>query len=185
MKHNSKVLERQKPLMASYVVTPEKAWVTDMATVEGKHLNDPFHTKVTVNEELQYPFPIGVHRAVGGLHDAPNPGDILCTALAACFESTLRLIADRLGITLESTRVRATAGVDVRGTLMIDKAVPVAFQRMDLGVEVDTSESNRERTELLLRATEQSCIILQTLKAALPIHINHTVVEQKSLAMKV
>lgn len=181
MKHNSIVLERQKPLMADYIVNPEKAWITDMATIEGQHLGDPFHTKVIVNEELQYPFPIGVHRAVGGLHDAPNPGDTLCTALAACFESTLRLVADRLGITLKSTSVKATAEVDVRGTLMIDKSVPVAFQKMGLQVEISTGCENSAMVETLLRATEHSCIILQTLKMALPVTIKHQIVEESQL----
>lgn len=38
--------------------------------------------------------PVGVHRAVGGLHDAPTPGDLLCAALAACQDSTFRMIAN-------------------------------------------------------------------------------------------
>ncbi|MCE7996234.1 MAG: OsmC family protein [Roseivirga sp.] len=185
MKRNSIVLERQKPLMASYIVNPEKAWVTDMATVEGQHLSDPFHTKVMVNEELQYPFPIGVHRAVGGLHDAPNPGDILCTAMAACFESTLRLVANRLGIVLKYTSVKATAEVDVRGTLMIDKTVPVAFQKMGLQVEISTDSPNKGLVEVLLKATEHSCIILQTLKAALSVTIQHQIVSEPQLVDQV
>ena len=28
--------------------------------------------------------PVGVHGAIGGPHDAPTPGDILCSALVAC-----------------------------------------------------------------------------------------------------
>lgn len=185
MKHNSIVLERQRPLMASYIVAPEKALVTDMAIVEGKHLSDPFHTKVSVNQELQYPFPVGVHRAVGGLHDTPNPGDILCSALAACFESTLRLIANRLGIELRSTFVKAIAQVDVRGTLMVDRNVPVAFQRMGLEVEISANSEDSRLVATLLRATENSCIILQTLKVALPVEISHKLVELPVLAQEV
>lgn len=72
----------------------------------------------------------GIHRAVGGYHDAPNPGDILCAALASCLDSTIRIIADRLGITLTSLEVDVTAEVDVRGTLVVNRDIPVGFQAM-------------------------------------------------------
>ncbi len=173
MRHLSTVLERQKPLMTTYLMEPEKAWVTDVAIVKGQNLNDPFHTEVICNNELEVPIPIGVHRAVGGLHDAPNPGDILCTALAACFESTLRLVANRLGVTLVETEVKASAEVDVRGTLMVDKSVPVAFQKMTLSVNVSCEQANDQLIHTMLMATEKSCIILQTMKMAIPVYIEH------------
>lgn len=173
MRHQSEVLERQKPLIASYLVQPEKAWITDVAIVKGQHFNDPFHTEVLANNELESPIPIGVHRALGGLHDAPNPGDILCTALAACFESTLRLIANRLGVRLVETEVKATAEVDVRGTLMVDKSVPVAFQRMSLYINVTCEQASNELIKTMLKATERSCVILQTLKLAVPVSVEH------------
>ncbi|MBO3700265.1 OsmC family protein [Roseivirga sp. E12] len=171
MRHQSEVLERQKPLITTYLMEPEKAWVTDVAIVKGQNLNDPFHTEVIANDELETPIQIGVHRAVGGLHDAPNPGDMLCTALAACFESTLRLVANRLGITLVETEVKATAEVDVRGTLMVDKSVPVAFQKMTLTVNVSCEQTAEQLLHTMLAATEKSCIVLQTLKMALPVRV--------------
>lgn len=158
--------------MRKYSDQPGKAWITDVAFVEGINLDKPFHTKVTINNELQENFGIGVHRALGGLHDMPNPGDMLCATLASCFESTLRMIADRLGIRLEYTFVKAEAHVDVRGTLMMDKEVPVAFQSMDLYIKIET-ENMQNKLPLLLKATENSCVIFQTLKKAIPIRIKH------------
>lgn len=64
---NSIIKERQQPLIADYIKNPELAWVTDMAIIEGKDLDDPLHTSVSINEELKVDFPIGVHRAVGGI----------------------------------------------------------------------------------------------------------------------
>ena len=61
--------------------------------------------------------PVGVHRTIGGLHDAPTPGYILCAALAACQDSSVRMVANILGITLEYLEVEVTGDVDVRGTL--------------------------------------------------------------------
>ncbi|MCX2743823.1 OsmC family protein [Mangrovivirga sp. M17] len=178
MRNQSIVLKNQVPLIEDYKIHPEKASITDVAFIEGKSLKDPFHTEVFINEELQVPFKIGVHRAVGGLHDYPNPGDLLCASLASCFESTLRLIANRLQITLINTFVRATADVDVRGTLMINKDVPVNFQRMFLEVKLKVdNDSDTELIKKLIKGTESCCIIYQTLIKALPIYIDFTLDE--------
>lgn len=185
MKNNSIVYQRQKPLMVDYQKEPKKAWITDMAIIESENLDDPFHNTVSINEELKVPFRAGVHRAVGGLHDAPNPGDLLCASLAVCFESTLRMVANRLNVELVRTKVRATAEVDVRGTLMIDPSVPVAFQCMGLDVTVETSHFDKvEKVQQLLKATEHCCIVYQTLKTNLPIHLNLKIVNPKSLVEK-
>ncbi len=45
-------------------------------------------------------------------------------------DSTAHIIADRLGITLTLLEVEVTAEVDVRGTLLVDRNVPVDFQTM-------------------------------------------------------
>ena len=176
MNRNSIVQKRQQPLMDSYGKNPKLAWVTDEALIEGTNLDDPFHTSVLINDQLKVPFKIGVHRAVGGLHDFPNPGDMLCASLAACFESSLRMIANRLDVGLKKTMIKATANADVRGTLMVDKNVPVAFQSMGLDVKIEVDCSVEERTiTKLLEATERCCIIFQTLKTGIPIHLNKKV----------
>lgn len=176
MTSNSIIKERQQPLMAIYVEDPEAAWVTDMAIIEGKDLEDPLHTSVSINEELRVDFPIGVHRAVGGHHDLPNSGDMLCAALASCFDTALRMIANRLHITLIKTRTIATANVDVRGTLMVDKDVPVGFQSMGLDIEITVPNSVPvEMAEKLVKAAERSCIVLQTLLRGTPVHVNSTI----------
>ena len=171
MKPYSIVRERQLPLTKTYLENPEKAMITDVAYVEGKDFDKPFHTQVIINNELQTPFGIGVHRALGGYHDLPNPGDLLCATLAACFESTLRMIAERIGVKLSHTFIKAEAHVDVRGTLMLDKTVPVQFQSIDLSVYIETVEETN-KIPLLLKATENSCVIFQTLRKALAIRIH-------------
>jgi len=167
------VKERQQPLNENYTKNPGEAWITDVAVIEGKNLGDPFHTSVCINEELKVDFPVGIHRAVGGYHDFPNSGDLLCAALASCFETALRLIANRLQIVLYKTVVRATANVDVRGTLRVDANVPVCFQTMGLKVEVTLNNSVKEEmANKLIKATEQSCIVLQTLIKGTPVLVD-------------
>lgn len=46
---NSIIKERQQQLIADYIKNPELAWVTDMAIIEGKDLDDPLHTSVSIN----------------------------------------------------------------------------------------------------------------------------------------
>jgi len=60
MKNKSIVITRQQPLIENYFISPEEAWVTDVAIVEGKNISDPFHTSVSINEELKTAFPVGV-----------------------------------------------------------------------------------------------------------------------------
>jgi len=178
MKSNSIIKERQQPLMETYVKNPQAGWITDMAIIEGKNLDDPLHTSVSINEELKIDFAMGVHRAVGGNHDFPNSGDLLCASLASCFETVLRMVADKLHITLVKTKVIATAYVDVRGTLMMDKNVPVGFQSMTLDVEIKVHDSvEKGMVPVLLKATEKSCIILQTLIKGIPIQVNTRVLD--------
>jgi uncharacterized OsmC-like protein len=175
---NSIIKERQQPLIADYIKNPGAAWITDMAVIEGKDLHDPLHTTVTINEELKVNFPVGVHRAVGGYHDFPNSGDLLCAALASCFDTVLRMIANRLQITLIKTTVIATANVDVRGTLMVDKNVAVGFQSMGLEVEITVFNSVPiELAEKLIKATERSCIVLQTLLRGIPVNVNAKIIK--------
>lgn len=178
MINNSIIKERQQPLIADYIKNPGAAWITDMAIIEGKDLDDPLHTTVTINEELKVDFPVGVHRAVGGYHDFPNSGDLLCAALASCFDTALRMIANRLQITLIKTRVIATANVDVRGTLMVDKDVAVGFQRMGLEIEITVFKSVPiELAEKVIKTTERSCIVLQTLLRGIPVNVNASIIK--------
>jgi len=178
MKQDSIVFQRQQPLYIDYLENPQNAWITDGAIVKGKDLDDPFHTTVFVNKEMKTPFRIGVHKAVGGLHDAPNPGDMLCATLAACYESTMRMIASNLGIQLSFTKVKVTADVDVRGTLRMDKTVPVGFQEMNVCVQVQSNNTAQKMMETLCQATEKSCVIYQTLKQGISIQIHTDILQE-------
>lgn len=166
------VKERQQPLMDNYAINPSAALITDMSFIEGKNYGDPLHSSVFINGELKVPLQIGVHRAVGGYHDFPNPGDLLCASLATCFETTLRMIANRMHIAIENAMVVATAVVDVRGTLMVDRTVPVAFQRMKLEINIKTENPiSDEIMDRLFKTTETCCVVLQTIKKGIPIEL--------------
>ncbi len=59
----------------------------------------------------------GAHPTVGGTGDVPCSGDLLLGALAACQETTIRMVAANMGIELDSLEVDIEADWDARGTL--------------------------------------------------------------------
>jgi uncharacterized OsmC-like protein len=158
------VFENQVPLRQRYKGDPTTALITDRAQAVGKIADDPFHSIVMPMPRSGITVPIGVHSALGGLHDAPTPGDMLCAALAACQDSTVRMVANLLGIALESLVVEVTGDVDVRGTLLMDPQVPVGFQGMHCKVRLSAAKGTNPRLlEKLHAASQQSCVVLQTL----------------------
>jgi uncharacterized OsmC-like protein len=126
---------------------------------------DPFHGAVVAGDgEALLDF--GIHRAIGGDHDLQNPGDMLCAALAACLDSTLRMIAVRMGIALKTLAVEVRAFADVRGCLVVDRQVPVGFQRIDVDVFIE-AEGNTDPAQIsrLTSVAERCCVVLQTLRS--------------------
>ena len=165
----SEVLKRHKGLKEIYNEDPQKAIIVDSAVVIGENFKDPFHTEVLMNSELNVPMKTGLHRAVGGEHDYPNPGDILCAALASCMDSTIRMIADRLEIELFHTKVLVEAIADVRGTLQFEKSVQVGFQKLNMEVELGANNAGEKIIKTLFNASKRSCVVYQTLKPGIPI----------------
>jgi len=170
--NNVDVRAAQKPLRQQYVNDPGSAVVLDRARTTHPDLNDPFHSTVEPMPGYGISMPVGVHQALGGPHDAPTPGDILCAALAACADSTIRMVANILGVELEHLEVSVAAEVDVRGTLMVTRDVPVGFQAMrcqvDLRAKAGTSPALLGR---LKTAAEHSCVVLQTLRQPPPVQM--------------
>jgi len=164
-KHTASIMnDRQSALAEVYRLTPDQAWVTDVA-ITGKgqtHIKDPLHADV---EAAGTNISIGVHPAVGGDGDAPVPGEILSAALASCLASTIRIIANRLSIELTHLQVAVSAEADVQGTLKLKHTVPVGFQKMHLSVDIETKTGTKpQMVKALLSAAEASCVVLQTLK---------------------
>jgi organic hydroperoxide reductase OsmC/OhrA len=100
------VKQRQDPLRERYRSAVNEARITDGARTLNDGAGDPFHGIVVAGEGNGSQWRFGIHRAVGGDHDLPNPGDMLCAALAGCLDSTIRMIADRLDIRIESRKSR-------------------------------------------------------------------------------
>jgi uncharacterized OsmC-like protein len=171
MRNTGVVQQRQKPLRDRYRRSPGDAWIRDGARACNGADGDPFHGNVMPANHDGPPIRFGIHRAVGGDHDYPNPGDLLSTALAACFDSTLRMIADHFGIRLRSVEVDVAAECDVRGCLLVERSVPVGFQAMHCRVRVEAEDPLPEDDlRELIAAAEKCCVVFQTLSNGVTVH---------------
>lgn len=162
--------QRQDPLRERYRTAPDEARIIDSAQTVTSESEDPFHSTVVAGEGHNAFWQVGIHRAVGGYHDCPNPGDILCAALASCLHSTLRIIANRLEIPIASLEVSTRAEVDARGTLVVDRNVPVGFQQIKCRVCLEPAANiSAEKVKMLQAAAEHSCVVLQTLRSGVAV----------------
>ncbi|HVT08706.1 MAG TPA: OsmC family protein [Polyangia bacterium] len=104
----------------------------------------------------------GLHPATGGTGAELCSGDMLLEALVACAGVTLKAVATAMEIPLRAATVRAEGDVDFRGTLGVDKTVPVGFKAIRLTFELDT-DAPQEKLDTLLKLTERYCVVFQTL----------------------
>jgi uncharacterized OsmC-like protein len=161
---------RQRPLRARYRNDPSAALVVEHARTTGESPDDPFHCAVEPAPGHGVVTPIAVHRALGGPHDAPTPGDILCAALAACLDTSLRMVANVYGIPLEHVAVEVEGDLDVRGTLGMGRDVPVGFQALRCRVHLRAAAGTPpEDVRRLLVSAERACVVLQTLRGGVTV----------------
>lgn len=158
--------ERQEALKQLYLQDPEKPRITDGAKTSSFNVpaSSPLYAEV-IPHNADKSYAVGVHTAVGGESDFPVPGDILCAAIAACLDSCIRIIANRLGVKLKSLEVEAQADMNVLGTLRINDNVPVGFQNIRIDVNLETETQVQDALlDALIGAAEHSCVIIQTLR---------------------
>ena len=161
--------------------------MTDTATSVAKAGDSPMWGSVQIGAPgFGVAVPVGVHRAVGGRHDLPVPGDILCAALVACVDTTIRILSNNLGVPLESLEVDVQADCDVRGTLLVDPSVRVGFNTMRVSVKaVPGPGVSPKQVEELVQMAEQCCVVLQTLKNGVDVAFQLDVRETAEAAQRV
>jgi uncharacterized OsmC-like protein len=105
----------------------------------------------------------GLHPATGGSGELACSADMLLEAVAACAGVTLRAVATASGVTIRNARVIAEGTWDARGTLGVDRSVPVGLTDIALRFEID-SDADPAKLERMIQTTERYCVILQTLR---------------------
>jgi uncharacterized OsmC-like protein len=105
----------------------------------------------------------GLHPATGGDGEDACSGDMLLEAVLACAGVTLRSVATAMGIEIRSAKLRADGMFDARGTLGVDRAVPVGVQDVVLNAELDTDADDASLARLA-ELTERYCVVAQSLR---------------------
>lgn len=159
----------QTPLKDKYRDDPETAVITLKA--EGELGSENLSCSVETGKAI---VEAGLHPATGGSGTQACSGDMLLQALVACAGVTLIAVATAIGITVNSGRVRAEGDLDFRGTLGVDKEVPVGFSDIRLSFDLDT-DAAEEQIALLMKLTERYCVVYQTLKSAPPVTVSHNI----------
>lgn len=159
--------DRHAPLCERYVDAPETAVIVDMArtTSENVSAKSPIYTEAVFGKNIPVSMPIGIHTAVGGESDYPNPGDVLCGAIASCLDSTIRVVSNRVGVKLKELSVEVKGIVDVRGTLRVDRDTQVGFKRFDIKVHIKPAGFvPKMMLKRIVKGAESCCVVLQTLR---------------------
>ena len=168
--NNKDLREQQAEIKNSYRQDPDGALILDHGRTNKASLGDPFHATAIPGEEYDISIPIGVHRGVGGPHDQPNPGEMLCTALAACLDTSIRMVAHLMGIELDELEVHVTGRVDLRGTLAMSKDVDVGFKDMHCDVNIKPAPgTDPARLQRMLDAAKRSCVVRDSIVRPVPV----------------
>jgi len=112
--------ERQAPLKDRYRSDPDRARTPLSATADWR---EPGITSTV--ETWAGPARAGLHPATGGDGRDACSGDMLLEGLLGCAGVTLRSVATAMRLDLRSVRLRADGFFDARGTLGLDREVPV------------------------------------------------------------
>lgn len=155
----------QAPIKDKYRRAPQSASIT--LTAQGLLDTEDISCRVETGKAL---VEAGLHPATGGNGQLACSGNMLLEALVACAGVTLRAVATALEIDLRGGRVVAEGDLDFRGTLGLDKAVPVGFKALRLRFDLD-SNASLEQLETVQKLTERYCVVYQTLKSAPPVTI--------------
>lgn len=153
----------QAPLKEGYRAHPETAIVRMIARGEAK----------VGEQQCVVPSPsgtitAGLHRAAGGTGNEACSVEILLEALVACAGVTLGAVATNMELRIQSCQIQASATMDFRGTLGVDRSAPVGITSVELEFIIESSEPS-ESIDKLVSLTERYCVIYQTLRAATPV----------------
>jgi uncharacterized OsmC-like protein len=145
----------QKPIKDRFRDDPSTAEITLEA--EGR-LDEDISCSITTGQALAR---AGLHPDTGGDGTLACSGDMLLEALVACAGVTMRSVATSMGLEVEGS-IRAEGDLDWRGTMSVDREVPVGFKSIRLHFDL-TSPASDEDLETLQRLTERYCVVFQTL----------------------
>ncbi len=156
--------ERQAPLKARYEADPASARLT-IAVRSATEGDDPMRCRIATAPAAgadPTTWDVGAHAMAGGTDELACSGDLLLASLAACQEITLRMVAAAMNIKLDAVEVTVSGEMDFRGTMGVDPATPVGFERIRTDIRV-AADVPPDRLERLAQRAERYCVVNATL----------------------
>ena len=83
-----------------------------------------------------------------GTDTAPNPQELLMTAVNACMMVGYVVQASIRGITLDSCRIETEGELDTRGFLGVDETIPPGYRRINYTVFIEGDGTRRDYEEI-------------------------------------
>jgi uncharacterized OsmC-like protein len=121
-----------------------------------------------VRSEIRgFTIPIDEPRDLGGTDTAPNPVELLLSALGGCQEIVYRAFAAVMGVEIDSIEVHAKGNLDLHGFLGLAE-VPAGFSSISFTTRIVSSDSP-ERISQLVALVEKHCPVQDTLTRPVPI----------------
>ena len=148
---------RQAPLKERYREDPDAA-VTP-AEARGSFA-DPGITATV--EGWAGPVRAGLHLTTGGDGTDACSADLMLQALLACAGVTLRSVATAMGLEIRAAELHAEGVWDARGTLGMDRTVPVGVLDVVVTAVLDTDADDAALARLAT-GVERFCVVGQSL----------------------
>lgn len=150
----------QAPLKQHYRDDPATARIVSRAVA----VLDQAHVAARI-EGREGAVVAGLHPAAGGDGSLACSADMLLEAVVGCAGVTFCAVATASGVTIRTGRIIAECVWDARGTLGVDRAVPVAVTEISLRFEIDC-DATPEKLARMVETTERYCVVLQTLRVS-------------------
>lgn len=162
----SELKQIQAPLKEKYKMDPASALITLRAVGRpGAGITCSIETGRAIAKA-------GLHPLTGGDGLSLCSGDMLLEALAACAGVTLNAVAAAIDFKFSGASITVEGDLDFRGTLAVDKEVPVGFVSIRIRFDIETTET-KEKLQTLIKLTERYCVVYQTLRKANQIEISY------------
>lgn len=127
-----------------------------------------FFTKVLIrNHEILSDQPQGFN----GQNNGPKPSELVLAALAACQETTYRIYAEDMGISINEISVELTGTQDLRGFMALNDTVPAGFTSIS-GTVFIQSEASKSDLELLQKRVDKYCPVLDDLRRPVDVSLH-------------
>jgi len=150
----------QAPVKQRYVDSPQSAEVRLKVTGEvdferiGCRISLPVHDGQSILA--------GLHPAAGGNGTMACSGELLLQALVSCAGTTLAAVATAMDLHIRRASLAASGVMDFRGTMGVDRSVPVGITEIQIVVSLETDAPD-DAVAKLLQLTERYCVVFRTL----------------------